>query len=180
MVRIPAYYCTHPVPEGLDRCENVKQLNENIHSFTSGTIKAMFRLGAFWSQQRKARLRRHRPGGERVDKTDGTEDAGTCGNRGYHGGHACLAILAALYHRMMTGEGQNIDISLVDCLFSIHETSFPAYWISEALGEPFIMPGTGQKSPTSSPYGVYNGKNGAMSIALLSDNRWSDLIDLMG
>lgn len=37
--------------------------------------------------------------------------------------HACTAILAALYHRMITGEGQNIDISLVDCLFSIHETS---------------------------------------------------------
>ncbi len=94
--------------------------------------------------------------------------------------HACTAILGALYHRTLTGEGQNIDISLVDCLFSIHETSFPAYWISEAAGKPFIMPGTDQKSPTSSPYGVYNGKNGAISIALLSDNRWPELVDLMG
>lgn len=94
--------------------------------------------------------------------------------------HACTAILAALYHRMVTGEGQNIDISLVDCLFSIHETSFPAYWISEAVGQPFVMPGTGQKSPTSSPYGVYKGKNGSISIALLSDNRWPELVDLMG
>ncbi len=94
--------------------------------------------------------------------------------------HACTAMLAALVHRMITGQGQNIDISLVDCLFSVHETSFPSYWISEAVGAPFIMPRTSQKSPTSSPYGVYKGKNGSISIALLSDNRWSELVDLMG
>lgn len=95
--------------------------------------------------------------------------------------HACTAMLAALHHRMVTGQGQNIDISMVDCLFSIHETSFPSYWISEAAGnEPFVMPGTDQKSPTSSPYGVYKGENGYVSIALLSQNRWPELVDLMG
>jgi crotonobetainyl-CoA:carnitine CoA-transferase CaiB-like acyl-CoA transferase len=94
--------------------------------------------------------------------------------------HACTAMLAALVHRMITGQGQNIDISMVDCLFSVHETSFPAYWISEAVGKPFIMPRTSKKSPTSSPYGVYTGKNGSISIALLSDNRWPELVDLMG
>jgi len=81
---------------------------------------------------------------------------------------------------MLTGQGQNIGISLVDCLFSVHETSFPAYWISEAVGKPFIMPRTSKQSPTSSPYGVYTGKNGSISIALLSDNRWPELVDLMG
>lgn len=94
--------------------------------------------------------------------------------------HACTAMMAALVHRMITGQGQNIDISLVDCLFSVHETSFPSYWISEVVGEPFVMPGTAQKSPTSSPYGVYRGKNGSISIALLTDNRWPELVDLMG
>jgi crotonobetainyl-CoA:carnitine CoA-transferase CaiB-like acyl-CoA transferase len=94
--------------------------------------------------------------------------------------HACTAMLAALIHHMMTGQGQNIDISLVDCLFSVHETSFPSYWISEAVGTPFIMPRTSKQSPTSSPYGVYTGKNGSISIALLSDNRWPELVDLMG
>jgi crotonobetainyl-CoA:carnitine CoA-transferase CaiB-like acyl-CoA transferase len=94
--------------------------------------------------------------------------------------HACTAMLAALIHRMITGQGQNIDIALVDCLFSVHETSFPSYWISAAVGKPFVMPRTAQKSPTSSPYGVYKGKNGSISIALLSDNRWPELVDLMG
>jgi len=94
--------------------------------------------------------------------------------------HACTAMLAALHHRTRTGKGQNIDIALVDCLFAIHETSFPSYWISEAVGKPFVMPGTDQKSPTSSPYGVYKGQNGSISIAMLSDNRWKELVDLMG
>jgi crotonobetainyl-CoA:carnitine CoA-transferase CaiB-like acyl-CoA transferase len=94
--------------------------------------------------------------------------------------HACTAMLAALVHRMGTGQGQNIDISLVDCLFSVHETSFPSYWISEAAGVDFTTPLTTKQSPTSSPYGVYTGKNGSISIALLSDNRWPELVDLMG
>lgn len=96
--------------------------------------------------------------------------------------HACTAMLAALHHRLLTGEGQHIDISLVDCLFSLHDTSFPSYWISEAAGQdrPFVMPSVDKQSPTSSPYGVYRGKNGSLSIALLTQNRWPDLVDLMG
>lgn len=94
--------------------------------------------------------------------------------------HACTAMLGALHHRMVTGQGQNIDIAMVDCLFSLHETSFPSYWISEAVGEPFIMPGMDQKSTTTAPYGIYNGKNGSIAIALLTDSRWPALVDLMG
>ena len=94
--------------------------------------------------------------------------------------HACTAILAALHHRTRTGEGQNIDISMVDCLFSIPETSFPSYWISEAAGiEPYDFSVT-QKSPTSSPYGIYNGKNGSIAIAMLTDSIWPELVNLMG
>jgi len=95
--------------------------------------------------------------------------------------HACTAILAALYHKTISGEGQNIDISLVDCLFSVQDTSVPSYWISEAAGgELYVMPSVAQKSPTSAPYGVYNGKNGSIAIALLTQNRWPELVDLMG
>lgn len=94
--------------------------------------------------------------------------------------HACTAILAALHHRTRTGEGQNIDISMVDCLFSIPETSFPSYWISEAAGiEPYEF-GVTQKSPTSSPYGIYNGKNGCIAIAMLTDSIWDEFVTLMG
>ena len=95
--------------------------------------------------------------------------------------HACTAIASALYHRAVSGQGQNIDIALVDCLFTLQDTSFPSFWISEAAGqEPFIMPSVGKKSTTSSPYGIFQGKNGSIAIALLSQNRWFDLVDVMG
>jgi len=94
--------------------------------------------------------------------------------------HACTAILAALHHREKTGRGQNIDIALVDCLFSVPETSFPAYWLSEAVGIPPLNEKVDQKSPTSAPFGIYNGKNGAVAIAMLTDSRWSELVDLLG
>ena len=94
--------------------------------------------------------------------------------------HACTAILAALHHRTMTGQGQNIDIALTDCLFSIHETAFPSYWISEAVGQEYTVRPNAQKSNTSSPFGVYNGKNGSIAIAMLTDVRWPALVDLLG
>jgi CoA:oxalate CoA-transferase len=94
--------------------------------------------------------------------------------------HACTAILAAVYNRLMTGKGQNIDISMVDCLFSLHENAVPWYFITEATGKPVRMPKTGQKSPANAPYGIYNAKNGCIAIACLTSNRWPPLIELMG
>ncbi|HMK65491.1 MAG TPA: CoA transferase [Thermodesulfobacteriota bacterium] len=94
--------------------------------------------------------------------------------------HACTAMLAALHHRIRTGQGQNIDISMVDCLFTLHENAFPWYWIGEAVGRPVRMPQTAQKSPGYAPYGIYNGRNGAIAIASLTQNRWPQLVELMG
>ncbi len=94
--------------------------------------------------------------------------------------HACTAILAALHHRDKSGQGQNIDISMVDCLFTLHENAFPWYWMGEATGNPVRMSKTGQKSPGYAPYGIYNGKDGSIAIASMTQNRWPQLVDLMG
>ena len=96
------------------------------------------------------------------------------------GMHACTAMLAALHHKTVTGEGQNIDISMVDCLYSLHEHALPWYWAGEAVGNPVRMAKTGQTIVSSAPYGIYNGKNGAIAIASMSENRWHPLIDCMG
>lgn len=96
------------------------------------------------------------------------------------GMHACTAMLAALHHKTMTGEGQNIDISMVDCLYSLHEHALPWYWAGEAVGSPVRMAKTGQTIVSSAPYGIYNGKNGAIAIASMSENRWYPLIECMG
>ncbi len=94
--------------------------------------------------------------------------------------HANTAILAALLHRETTGVGQNIDISMMDCLFTLHENTLPWYLISEACGAPRQPVKIGSKHPGYSPYGIYKGKNGSIVIAILSDNRWEPLLQAMG
>ena len=96
--------------------------------------------------------------------------------------HATTAIMAALLHRQKTGEGQNIDISLMDCLFVLHENTLPAYLLTSAVGKPVIPPRIGGRLlPFNAPYGIYQGKNGDIAIALTSDSpgRWSALLDAM-
>lgn len=94
--------------------------------------------------------------------------------------HACTAILAALYHRKMTGQGQNIDISMMDCLFSLHENTLPWYLISSAAGEPVEIPRIGAKHPGYAPYGIYSGKDGYIAIACLTEPRWVPMVKVMG
>ncbi len=94
--------------------------------------------------------------------------------------HACTAILAALHHRTKTGVGQNIDISMMDCLFSLHENTLPWFMISEAAGNPIKPAKIGQKHPGYAPYGIYKGKNGFICIACLTEARWMPIVDLMG
>jgi CoA:oxalate CoA-transferase len=94
--------------------------------------------------------------------------------------HACTAILAALHHRTNTGVGQNIDISMMDCLFSLHENTLPWFMISEAAGNPIKPSKIGQKHPGYAPYGIYKGKNGFICIACLTEARWQPIVNLMG
>jgi CoA:oxalate CoA-transferase len=94
--------------------------------------------------------------------------------------HACTAILAALHHRTKTGVGQNIDISMMDCLFSLHENTLPWFMISEAAGNPIKPAKIGQKHPGYAPYGIYKGKNGYICIACLTEARWQPIVNLMG
>ena len=94
--------------------------------------------------------------------------------------HATTAILAAIIHRQKTGEGQNIDISLMDCLFALHENTLPWYLITSAIGKPVMPPRIGRWHAGYAPYGIYKGKNGYVAVAMLTDARWTALLDIMG
>lgn len=94
--------------------------------------------------------------------------------------HACVAICGALYCREKTGKGQNIDISMMDCLFSFHENTLPWYLLSSALGKPIEPPKIGRLHPGYAPYGIYKGKNGYIVIASLTQPRWEGIVRAMG
>lgn len=96
------------------------------------------------------------------------------------GVHAAFAIAAALYTRNTQGIGQNIDIAMMDCLFSLHENSVPWYALGQAVGEPVYPGKIGRTHEGYAPYGIYEGKNGVVGIALLSNNRWEPMVQTMG
>jgi len=94
--------------------------------------------------------------------------------------HAAVAINGALYNRTKTGKGQNIDISMMDCLFSLHENTLPWYLLSSAMGKPVEPPKIGRWHPGYAPYGIYQGKNGYITIASLTQPRWEAILKTMG
>ncbi len=93
------------------------------------------------------------------------------------GMHATAAILAAIYHRQKTGEGQSIDISMTDCLFHSHENTPPGYLFSQRT-----IPAKKHTRWASAyaPYGLYKGKDGLIGIAALSDLLWQKVVSVMG
>ncbi|MEE8578213.1 MAG: CoA transferase, partial [candidate division Zixibacteria bacterium] len=91
--------------------------------------------------------------------------------------HATTAILAAIYYREKTGNGQNIDISMTDCLFHSHEAIPPAYLFSGRTVAPVPI---GRWHPFYAPYGLIKGQDGFIAIAGISDLTWDRLVKAMG
>ncbi len=96
------------------------------------------------------------------------------------GTHAALAIVAALLHKQKSGRGQNIDISMMDCLFSFHENSIPWYTISQAAGQNIDPPRLGRYYFNYAPFGVFEGKDGRINLACLEETRWPSMLRVMG
>lgn len=89
--------------------------------------------------------------------------------------NAYSGILTALYYRQLTGEGQFVDISLLDGLISVMSPLENA----ATLGAHPTR--TGKHHGTMAPYGVYRGKNGQTAIiAAFSAGQWSKLCAAMG
>lgn len=71
--------------------------------------------------------------------------------------NACIAILAALYRRELTGEGQAIDISMLECLLASNDSTLQQYIFSDGAWD--------------KPIGIWRAplkmKDGHMGVALL-------------
>lgn len=91
--------------------------------------------------------------------------------------YAAIGILAALRHRDATGEGQFLDISMLDCQFAILENAYTRYF---ATGE---RPGPlGTRHPVSTPFQAFPTADGWIVVALAfgAENQWQLLCGLLG
>jgi crotonobetainyl-CoA:carnitine CoA-transferase CaiB-like acyl-CoA transferase len=78
-----------------------------------------------------------------------------------------IAILAALHHRDLTGEGQFIDMSMLDANFSILTHQAMAY-ISTGKNPKHL----GSAHPNIAPYQVFQAADGYIAIAVGTEKLW--------
>ncbi|WP_300379102.1 CaiB/BaiF CoA-transferase family protein [Henriciella sp.] len=89
--------------------------------------------------------------------------------------YAANAIQAALLHRTNTGEGQAIDVSLLDCLVAAMANQSQGYL---ATGKnPTRM---GNAHPSICPYDVYETADGHVVLAVGNDRQFQKLCDCIG
>ncbi len=89
--------------------------------------------------------------------------------------NAAFAIMAALYYREKTGEGQFIDIALLDSIMPLMG------WVAANLliggKDPIPM---GNDNFTAAPSGAFRTKDGNINIAANQQKQWDDLADAVG
>ena len=91
------------------------------------------------------------------------------------GTFAFAGILAALLHRARSGEGQHVDVSMVDCLLALVLDESPDVW--QTLGLPARQ---ANRMPRASPFNAYPTADGWIVIGTANDADWSRLLDAIG
>ena len=73
----------------------------------------------------------------------------------------CIATLAALHERQVSGEGQLVDVSMLDCQVSVLENAFVRY-----LNTNEIPRAIGTRHPVITPFQTFPTKDGDVAVAL--------------
>lgn len=89
--------------------------------------------------------------------------------------NAAFAIMSALYYRERSGEGQFIDVSMLDSIMPLMG------WVAANLliggKHPVLM---GNDNFTAAPSGTFKTKDGYINIAANKQEQWEDLTDVIG
>jgi formyl-CoA transferase/CoA:oxalate CoA-transferase len=88
---------------------------------------------------------------------------------------ACYSICAALLAAEKTGHGRRIDLSLLDCLVSMHTYVSQYHWVGGELPAPA---GSGHMSVV--PYRAYRTADGYLTIAVFVEKFWQLLCNVIG
>jgi len=83
---------------------------------------------------------------------------------------AFAAIMMALYKREMSEEGENIDISMLDCLTSYLTYFIPLYQATGRVPKPM-----GSMHASVTPMGAFKAKDGYIVIAAFNQKFWINL-----
>ncbi len=105
----------------------------------------------------------------------GPTKAGTALSDAISGTFAALGIVSALYHRKVTGEGQSVDVSMADGLFSLlFDEPLDCY------GRLGLNAQQGNRIMRFSPFNAYRTSDGWVTIGCATDTEWSALLGVIG
>ncbi len=89
--------------------------------------------------------------------------------------NAAFALMAALFHRERSGEGQFIDIALLDSIMPLMG------WVSANLlignAQPVVM---GNDNFTAAPSGTFRTRDGFINIAANKQEQWEAVCEVLG
>ena len=88
---------------------------------------------------------------------------------------SCVGILAALNIREHTGEGQHVDISLVDSVFASLENIPQKYYVENEVPKRI-----GNRYEFIYPYDTFRAKNGWVVIGIANDAIWGRFVEVTG
>jgi CoA:oxalate CoA-transferase len=86
-----------------------------------------------------------------------------------------IGVLMALHHRTLTGEGQKIDVSMLDCQVAILENAIARYFVNGVAPKPL-----GTRHPSITPFDAFKSKDGAIIVGAGNDRLWEKLCDIIG
>ena len=93
------------------------------------------------------------------------------------GANACGAVCDALLYRERTGQGQYLDLSLLDAYFYFHDQAVERYSLTKGEYKPTR---SGKHSMQTSPCGVFKGKNRYFIIIAPLDHQFRALCTAIG
>lgn len=85
------------------------------------------------------------------------------------------AAMTALYSRTVTGKGQAIDISMLDCQVAMLENAIARYQVTGESPQPI-----GNRHPSITPFTDFEAKDGKVIVGVANQKLWKLYTDLIG
>jgi len=85
-----------------------------------------------------------------------------------------IGVTTALYHREITGLGQKVDVSMLDCQLAILENAMTRFQVDGVAPEPI-----GNRHPTITPFQAFKGKDDYFVIGIGNDSLWAELCEVI-
>ena len=83
-------------------------------------------------------------------------------------------VMMALFHRERTGEGQKVDVGMLDCQVAVLENAIARYVTSGIVPKPL-----GNRHPSITPFASFTAQDGRIIVGAGNDRLWQKLCNLL-